>query len=41
MIDMVVLSARYDFSLGSSSGRNGVKRARAGVVSGWVTDREV
>ena len=38
---MIVLSARYDFSLDSSSARNGVKRAGAGALSGWVTKWEV
>jgi hypothetical protein len=42
MIDMVVLSTRYHFFLGSSSEWNReVKRAGAGAVWGWVTDREV
>jgi hypothetical protein len=42
MIDMILLLIRYNFFLGSSIERNKeVKRARAGVVCGWVTDREV
>lgn len=39
---MVVLSTRYNLLRGHSSEWNKeVKRARGGVVCGWVTDREV
>jgi hypothetical protein len=39
---MVVLSTRYELLRGHSSEWNKeVKRARGGVVWGWVTDREV
>jgi hypothetical protein len=41
-IDMVVLSIRYNLLHGHLSEWNKeVKRARGGVVWGWVTDREV
>ena len=41
-IDMVVLTRRYNQRSGTTGGWNReVKRARGGVVWGWVTDREV
>jgi hypothetical protein len=39
---MVVLSTRYNLLRGNSFGWNReVKRARGGVLWGWVTDRKV
>ena len=40
--DRLLISIRNSFFSGSPFGQNSkVKRAQLGVVSGWVTDREV
>ena len=40
--DRLLISIRNSFFSGSAFGKNSkVKRAQLGVVSGWVTDREV
>src|SRR5215216_6234894 len=40
--DRLLISIRNSFFFGSPFGKNSkVKRAQLGVISGWVTDREV
>jgi hypothetical protein len=41
-IDRILTPPRYTFFFGSPPAKNsGVKHAWLGVISGWVTDREV